>query len=126
MENNKVTTHMNRIDAITFVTADMAKSIAFYQMLGMEVRYGGEASRFTCLSAGYCHVNLLSGQRQAKEMWGRVIFFVEDVDAVYSQVTNAGYATETRPADGSWGERYFHVRDPDGHELSFAKPMAAT
>lgn len=123
---NKVTTHLSRIDAITFVTGDMARSIAFYQMLGMEVQYGGEASRFTCLSAGYCHVNLLRGERDSRELWGRVIFFVEDVDAVYKQVTDAGYATETQPDNGSWGERYFHVRDPDGHELSFAKPTAAT
>ena len=25
------------------------------------------------------------------------------------------------PTDAPWGERYFHLRDPDGHELSFAK-----
>ena len=25
------------------------------------------------------------------------------------------------PADAPWGERYFHVLDPDGHELSFAR-----
>jgi uncharacterized glyoxalase superfamily protein PhnB len=30
----------------------------------------------------------------------------------------------TEPADAPWGERYFHVRDPDGHELSFARPLA--
>ncbi|MQG14065.1 MAG: VOC family protein, partial [SAR202 cluster bacterium] len=23
----------------------------------------------------------------------------------------------------SWGERYFHINDPDAHELSFAKPL---
>jgi hypothetical protein len=22
-----------------------------------------------------------------------------------------------------WGERYFHMPDPDGHELSFAGPL---
>jgi uncharacterized glyoxalase superfamily protein PhnB len=27
-----------------------------------------------------------------------------------------------RPRDAPWGERYFHMRDPDGHELSFARP----
>jgi uncharacterized glyoxalase superfamily protein PhnB len=25
--------------------------------------------------------------------------------------------------DESWGERYFHIVDPDGHELSFARPI---
>ena len=28
-----------------------------------------------------------------------------------------------RPRNASWGERYFHLQDPDGHELSFAKPL---
>jgi hypothetical protein len=29
------------------------------------------------------------------------------------------------PRDASWGERYFYVLDPDGHELSFAQPLQA-
>jgi catechol 2,3-dioxygenase-like lactoylglutathione lyase family enzyme len=27
------------------------------------------------------------------------------------------------PRDASWGERYFHMSDPEGHELSFARPI---
>jgi hypothetical protein len=36
----------------------------------------------------------------------------------------AGFIPETSPADAPWGERYFHIHDPDGHELSFARPLA--
>jgi len=39
-----------------------------------------------------------------------------------------GSATSSTPAspdDAPWGERYFHIRDPDGHELSFARPLPA-
>jgi hypothetical protein len=25
--------------------------------------------------------------------------------------------------DAPWGERYFHIREPDGYQLSFAKPI---
>ena len=32
--------------------------------------------------------------------------------------------TPVCPRDAEWGERYFHIADPDGHELSFAKPLA--
>ena len=32
-------------------------------------------------------------------------------------------APEAAPADAPWGERYFHITDPDGHELSFAKRL---
>ena len=35
----------------------------------------------------------------------------------------AGVAPSTTPEDAPWGERYFHVTDPDLHELSFAKPL---
>src|SRR5207237_8265565 len=28
-----------------------------------------------------------------------------------------------QPQNASWGERYFDMRDPDGHELSFARPL---
>jgi uncharacterized glyoxalase superfamily protein PhnB len=29
----------------------------------------------------------------------------------------AGYA-QVAPRDAEWGERFFHLTDPDGHELS--------
>ena len=30
---------------------------------------------------------------------------------------------EGEPVDAKWGERYFHVLDPDGYRLSFATPL---
>jgi uncharacterized glyoxalase superfamily protein PhnB len=27
------------------------------------------------------------------------------------------------PRNAEWGERYFHLTDTDGHELSFAQPL---
>lgn len=113
--------HIDSISAITLVTEDMAASVAFYKALGLKVRHGGELSGFTSLHAGACHVNLVVDKREGKDFWGRVIFYVDDVDALYEQITAAGYPTETAPADASWGERYFHIRDPDNHELSFAR-----
>jgi hypothetical protein len=44
-----------------------------------------------------------------------------DVDAFYAQAVSTGLRPEFSPRDGSWGERYFHILDPDGHELSFAR-----
>jgi uncharacterized glyoxalase superfamily protein PhnB len=31
---------------------------------------------------------------------------------------------ETEPTDAPWGERFFHVRQPDGYQLSFARPLS--
>jgi uncharacterized glyoxalase superfamily protein PhnB len=55
--------------------------------------------------------------------WGRVIFYVTDVDAFYDRVRRAGLNPDFPPRDADWGERYFHLRDPDGHDLSFARPL---
>src|SRR4030095_7110438 len=57
-------------------------------------------------------------------IWGRVVFWVDDVDAMYRRAVAAGFDPESAPADAPWGERYFHIRDRDGHELSFARPLA--
>ena len=35
----------------------------------------------------------------------------------------AGYSTDGEPENASWGERYFHITDLDGHELSFARML---
>ena len=43
---------------------------------------------------------------------------------MHTRIVEAGYAPEFEPRDAPWGERFFHVRDPDGHELSFARPLA--
>jgi uncharacterized glyoxalase superfamily protein PhnB len=50
---------------------------------------------------------------------------VSDVDTLYAQALDHGIRPDTTPRDAEWGERYFHVTDPDGHELSFARPLSA-
>ena len=48
----------------------------------------------------------------------------EVVDALYGRAMHAGHSPQASPRDAEWRERYFHLRDPDGHELSFAAPLA--
>jgi hypothetical protein len=31
---------------------------------------------------------------------------------------------DTTPADAPWYERFFHLTDPDRHELNFARPLS--
>ena len=61
-------------------------------------------------------------QGEAPTRWGRLIFYVTDVDALWNHLKDRGFDPEI-PRDASWGERYFHMPDPDGHELSFARPL---
>lgn len=113
------------ISAITLKTHDMARAVAFYQALGFVLKFGGPTASFTSFHAGSGYLNLVSmpTERMRGGGWGRAIFYVDDVDAQYAQAVSAGLGPESSPRDGSWGERYFHIVDPDGHELSFARPI---
>ena len=112
------------ISAVTLVTHDMARSVRFYRALGFTLRHGGEQASFTSLHAGPGYLNLIARPAGGpRSWWGRVIFHVSDVDAFYSRAIAAGLTPDTTPADAPWGERFFHLTDPDGHELSFARPL---
>lgn len=112
------------ISAITLATHDMARAVAFYEALGFVLKFGGPVARFTSFRIGSGYLNLMSMPvEQVWGEWGRVIFYVDDVDAFYAQAVFTGLRPEFSPRDGSWGERYFHILDPDGDELSFARPI---
>ena len=112
------------ISAITLATHDMGRAVGFYQALGFELLYGGADAEFTSLRAGAGYVNLTLESADVQwSWWGRVIFYVADVDATYQRALGAGFKTDTAPRDAEWHERYFHITDPDGHELSFARPI---
>lgn len=111
------------ISAVTLLTADMAGAVAFYAAIGFALVVGGVDAPFTTFRAGVGFLNLQAGDRSSSGIWGRVIFWVDDVDAMYDRVVATGAAPTAPPQDAAWGERYFHVRDPDGHELSFARPI---
>jgi catechol 2,3-dioxygenase-like lactoylglutathione lyase family enzyme len=114
------------LSAVTLATADMVAAVAFYRALGFRLLYGGPEAPFTSFRVGTGFLNLqldADGQRR-RAVWGRVVWWVDDVDAMYRRALEAGFVPETSPADAPWGERYFHIRDPDGHEMSFARPLA--
>lgn len=102
----------------------MARSVAFYEALGFELLYGGPESGFTSYRVGESYLNLQLSESTSEGIWGRAIWYVDDVDAFYANVLSSGLTPEFAPRDAPWRERYFHLRDPDGHELSFAKPLA--
>ena len=73
--------------------------------------------------SGTSFLNLQAAPPRSTEIWGRAIFWVRDVDEMHQRDDAAGYRSATEPADAAWGERYFHIHDPDGHEISFARPL---
>jgi catechol 2,3-dioxygenase-like lactoylglutathione lyase family enzyme len=120
-----VTTPVVRgLDALTLATHDMARAVRFYRSLGFQLHYGGESAAFTSFSLERGHLNLTAEHPERQwAWWGRAIFHVDDVDAFHRQALAQGLTPEGMPRDAPWGERYFHIIDPDGHELSFATPF---
>jgi len=114
------------ISAVTLATHDMARALRFYDALGFALRYGGATASFSSLDAGNAYLNLIAEGTAGRtwSWWGRIIFRVADVDALHGRAVARGLRPDAAPADATWGERYFHITDPDGHELSFATPLA--
>lgn len=111
------------INAVTLTVSNMRRSVEFYVSLGFELDYGGAEASFTSFRIEGQALNLIQGAPKSPAGWGRVIIYVDDVDRMHELAIGRGYSPEARPADASWGERYFHLDDPDGHQLSFARPL---
>jgi catechol 2,3-dioxygenase-like lactoylglutathione lyase family enzyme len=112
------------ISAVTLATHDMDRSVAFYEALGFALHYGGSTAEFTTFRTGAAFLNLIKQDaRVTWSWWGRIIFQVGDVDAFYQEILDRGFKPEAPPRDAEWGERYFQLIDPDGHELSFMHPL---
>lgn len=113
------------ISAVTLLTGGMAAATAFYRALGFRLLYGGPDAEFTSfrVGAGFLNLQYDGEYRRGPSIWGRIVLWVDDVDRLYQRALDARLDPLMPPSDAAWGERYFHIRDPDGHELSFARPL---
>ncbi len=114
---------IQHISAVTLAVQDMAQSVDFYRKLELELLYGGEHSSFATFRAseGYINLRLISSEVVRRQR--RVILLVEEVDSLYSKLKESGLEPES-PRDGDPGERFFYLKDPDGHGLTFAQLLS--
>jgi uncharacterized glyoxalase superfamily protein PhnB len=95
-----------------------------HQPRSFEIVHGGNTAGFTSFRTGHSYLHLIAQPAEKQwSWWGRVIFYHSNVDALHAAMAAAGYRPDTAPRDAEWGERFFHLTDPDGHELSFAWPL---
>ena len=70
----------------------------------------------------------LGEKTKGSENFGRIIFHTDNVDKLYSYMEYDEYISksiifESKPTNAPWGERFFHIREPNGYQLSFAQPL---
>ncbi len=124
---------MSKISAITLRISDMKKSVKFYSNIpNFKIVYGGPDGQFTSFlidDVVKSYLNLRIDEVAAEAThWSRIIFYVDDVDDLFAYMENdetisALGKLESKPEDATWGERFFHMLDPDGYKLSFATPL---
>jgi catechol 2,3-dioxygenase-like lactoylglutathione lyase family enzyme len=142
-----------RISAITLNVKNMEKSCLLYSKIpGFRLTYGGKPSdSFTTFEIGkeskaattYLNLELtkeendnadfnnkfnLERKTKGNKDFGRIIFHTDNVDKLYSYMKHDEYISksivfENEPTNASWGERFFHIREPNGYQLSFAQPL---
>ena len=122
---------VTKISAITLLISDMKKSVDFYSKIpNFKIVYGGPDNQFTSFlidDTTKSYLNLKLNKTHSVD-FGRIIFYVDDVDKFFSYMQNDETISvlgklESKPQDATWGERFFHVLDPDGYRLSFATPI---
>jgi len=117
---------MPALNAIGIVVSDMARSIRFYQAVGLDVPDTPDE--------GHVDTSMPNGVRLMLDTEDTVLSFRPDwtratgnqvglalecespaeVDEVYARVTAAGFHGEKEPWDAFWGQRYAQLQDPDG------------
>ena len=117
-----------QLDFFGIVVSHMARSVAFYRLLGLEFPAGAE-------NEGHVEAQLGGGMRYALDTQDVMRSFDPDwkrpsgghavggafrcespdeVDRVYRELLDAGGSPHKEPWDAFWGQRYAQVKDPDG------------
>jgi catechol 2,3-dioxygenase-like lactoylglutathione lyase family enzyme len=123
-------------DQVNIVVSDMDASIAFYRRLGLQIpdtdpefqshhrsaRLPGGIDVDFDSTAFARHWD--SGWNGSTAVLGFKVASREQVDAVYADLTEAGYRGQQEPYDAFWGARYAVVADPDGNAVGIMSPVS--
>jgi catechol 2,3-dioxygenase-like lactoylglutathione lyase family enzyme len=128
-----------RLDLIGIVVAEMARSLAFYRQLGLDIPAEADGEP-------HVEVTLPGGIRLAWDTVDTVRTFdpeyespsgsprmalaflvgsPADVDAMYDRLVAAGAHGHKQPWDAFWGQRYALLHDPDGNSVDLFAPIPA-
>ena len=121
---------MPTFDAIGSIATDMAATLAFYRLLGLDIPPEADTE-------GHVEVEITDGFRLMFDTvevissfssyeapaGGRSVGFAfgcespTEVDEVFARMVAAGHPSREEPFDAFWGQRYATVVDPDGNPV---------
>jgi catechol 2,3-dioxygenase-like lactoylglutathione lyase family enzyme len=117
---------MPQLNAIGIVVSDMARSIRFYRLLGIDLPETPDEGHLDSFLPNGVRF-MLDGEEEVRSFrpdWTRetgnqlaLAFQCEsaaEVDETYARVAEAGFHGEKEPWDAFWGQRYAQLQDPDG------------
>jgi len=126
-------------DGIGLTVADMAASLAFYRNLGLDIPADADSAPHAEVTVGGMRLmfDTYDTIRSFDPKWTPasgdpkvgLAFACADpaeVDAVYAEMTKAGYDGHLEPWDAVWGQRYAALRDPDGNSVDLYAPLPTT
>jgi catechol 2,3-dioxygenase-like lactoylglutathione lyase family enzyme len=114
--------------APVLLVADVAAALAWYRdVLGCETEpWHGEPSDYGYVTRDGCSIHLARGEPPLSHE-GRgpfdVYLWVDDVDALHSQLVARGADVLHGPTERPWRMREIRVRDLDGHVLGIGQPL---
>ena len=113
---------VSKISAVTLLVSDMKRSVEFYSKIpNFKIVYGGSEAQFTSFlidDTVKSYLNLKLNETHSTD-FGRIIFYTDDVDDLFTYMQDDKTVSElgkfeSKPQDATWGERFFHMLDPDG------------
>ena len=135
-----IMSEVTMISAVTLGIRNMKRSCSFYSHIpGFRLIFGGSSDdTFTSYQIGkhnritFLNLELIKSYDDELQCenhrinFGRIIFYTNDVDKLYAYFKTEKFISsliliENEPINAPWNERYFHIREPDGFQLSFAQ-----
>lgn len=120
---------------LNLIVNDVDATVAFYRLLGLAIDAPAGASHveFRLPNGTLLEIDAAQFAQTWDTGWpgttgsGIVIGFAvesrERVDALYADLTEAGYRGRQPPYDAFWGARYAIVQDPDGNGAGLMSPI---
>ncbi|GAC1308050.1 MAG: VOC family protein [Vulcanimicrobiaceae bacterium] len=123
------------LNQLNVIVRDMDATLAFYRRLGLDIDAEAGAYHVEVPLANGMRLEFDStafarqwdggsdGTTGGSTVLGFEIPSLGGVDALYAELTRAGYRGRQQPYDAFWGARYAIVDDPDGNGVGLMSPI---